>query len=196
MGKIIIFKEKSERVYSEHPPLRGENVKTFNFLICSCGPCWSVPVSPPEGNIKWPKTGEAEQRKKNASRFWLKMGAGQSNKANNTLCLYYFQVQPFLARKAPEASVFGHCPIFFNQKRKRKYIKEVEPIGLSPVYPHLLPELLESVVQPAAAVVTDRSTPQVVGVRVILKQQQVFAPDKSVRNGSSRREKNTKKKHG
>ena len=39
------------------------------------------------------------------------VGVGQSDTANNTLCRYYFQVHPFLAKKAPGTPVFGHCPI-------------------------------------------------------------------------------------
>ena len=34
---------------------------------------------------------------------------GQSDTVNNTLCRYYFQVHPFLAKIAPGAPVFGHC---------------------------------------------------------------------------------------
>ena len=37
-------------------------------------------------------------------------GVGQSDTANNTLCRYCFQVHPFLAKKAPDTPVFGHCP--------------------------------------------------------------------------------------
>ena len=37
------------------------------------------------------------------------MGVGQSDTTNNTLCRYCFQVHPFLAKKVPEAPVFGHC---------------------------------------------------------------------------------------
>ena len=39
-----------------------------------------------------------------------KVGVGQSNTANNTLCRYCFQAHPFFAKKARGAPVFGHCP--------------------------------------------------------------------------------------
>ena len=45
-----------------------------------------------------------------------KVGVGQSDMTNNTLCRYCFQVHPFLAKKAPGAPVFGHCPFFFIER--------------------------------------------------------------------------------
>ena len=70
-------------------------------------------------------------------------GCWQSDTANNTLCRYCFQVHPFLAKKAPGAPVFGHCPFFNrqadsygNEKLIRKWTKSVflfgtKNIGLS-----------------------------------------------------------------
>ena len=37
-----------------------------------------------------------------------KVGVGQSDTANSTLCRYCLQVNPFLAKKEPGAHVFGH----------------------------------------------------------------------------------------
>ena len=82
--------------------------------------------SPPEMNIKWPKT--EHKTAKNGwklteqSRYYREypaafgqkreiVGVGQSDTANNTLCRYFFQVHPFLAKKAPGTPVFGHCPL-------------------------------------------------------------------------------------
>ena len=63
----------------------------------------------------WIRSGSVNVRKQQQQpgRFWPKkekVGVGQPNMANDTLCRYCFQVlQPFLAKKAPGAPVFGHC---------------------------------------------------------------------------------------
>ena len=83
---------------------------------CSRGPFWCVRVVHRKGTQNVQKRVKAEQNSYNRehpvafSQKREKVGVGQSDMAKNTLCRYCFQVNPLLARKAPGAPGFSHCP--------------------------------------------------------------------------------------